>query len=366
MFRVKIKLLNPTTKEVGMTTAYFGRRGATNRMSSIGKHRQSVKRGTKRKYRSLSMDKSDVVGNASSKSKNEDLIMENEVVADSQSAGQIQIDMDIQTTISHEPDESRESTISRIDSYDSYEQQTNCVETIQYILATHRRTAEKMDVDIDCTSQGAQMHRHNKVKDMVRKIVNETPFVHMLSSMAPLQNNIQIPLISRKYEEKFMRECIGLHEKQCSMQEKCECMFIDNEQKFIGIRFPIPNINNEDISSNTMCILCLRKYTLLLYYKTMHAGLDPQVVIQKHGNICNEPGEYAQSAMIFANPNGPVHCMPLPVVAHQRNKYKVVTISGVKYLLQINMNVQNRHHMDPGNDSAQKNKKQNNSGQNFH
>ena len=189
-------------------------------------------------------------------------------------------------------------------------------------------------------------YRHKRVAERVKQIINETPFIHMLSSMAKPHTDIHIPLISRKYEEKFMRACVNMQERPCSMNTKCECMFIDPENAFVGTRFLIPNICGEQVHLNTMCILCLRKHTLLLFYKTMHAGYDPGVVIQRYGNICNEPGEYSQSAMIFANPNGPVQCMPLPIVAHQRNRYTVVRVGGVPHLRQHGVDVKN--YPEPG------------------
>lgn len=189
-------------------------------------------------------------------------------------------------------------------------------------------------------------YRHKRVAERVKQIINETPFIHMLSSMAKPHTDIHIPLISRKYEEKFMRACVNMQERPCSMNTKCECMFIDPENAFVGTRFLIPNICGEQVHLNTMCILCLRKHTLLLFYKTMHAGYDPGVVIQRYGNICNEPGEYSQSAMIFANPNGPVQCMPLPIVAHQRNRYTVVRVGDVPHLRQHGVDVKN--YPEPG------------------
>jgi len=182
--------------------------------------------------------------------------------------------------------------------------------------------------------------RKLRVAECVRQAVNDTPFVQMLSSMAVPKKGMQIPLISRKYEEKFMRACIDPQEKPCSMQQQCEAMFIDAEQAFVCMRFQIPNVHGKKVDDNTLCILCLRKQTLLLFYRTMHAGYDPGVLIQRHGNICNESGEYSRSAMIFANPNGPVQCMPLPIVAHQRNRYKVLNIAGIKHLRQIGVGVQ--------------------------
>ena len=67
------------------------------------------------------------------------------------------------------------------------------------------------------------------------------------------------------------------------------------------------------------------------------AGHNPNAVIQKHGNICNQNGEYHKSAMLICPPNGPVSCMPIPIVAHQRNQYSVVEKAGVHWIKQHNV-----------------------------
>ena len=83
-----------------------------------------------------------------------------------------------------------------------------------------------------------------------------------------------------------------------------------------------------------MCLLCLRKSTHVLFYNILKQGHSTQTVIQKYGNICNEPGEYHPSAMLICPPNGPVHSLPMPIVAHQRNRYSVVHHHGIKYMKQ--------------------------------
>ena len=231
-----------------------------------------------------------------------------------------------------------------------------CVIQILQILDEHqvsalaRSCASSIVDDVNNLAEGIEAQkvqeeqetfntRRHRVAEYVRQAVNDTPFVQMLSSMAVPNKGMQIPLISRKYEEKFMRACIDAQEKPCSMQKQCEAMFINPEQAFVCMRFQIPNVSGKEVENNTLCILCLRKQTLLLFYRTMHAGYDPGVLIQRHGNICNEPGEYSRSAMIFANPNGPIQCMPLPIVAHQRNRYQVLSIAGIKHLRQIGVGV---------------------------
>ena len=39
--------------------------------------------------------------------------------------------------------------------------------------------------------------------------------------------------------------------------------------------------------------------------------------------------------MLVCPPHAPLHCMPRPIMSHQRNKYKVRIAHGVKWLDQI-------------------------------
>lgn len=176
----------------------------------------------------------------------------------------------------------------------------------------------------------------SQLKESLSKLIYNIPFVKQLSNLQVSHKNFQIPIISKQYESRFMRECISSSEKKCSMMEQCECMFIDKNKSFIGTRFLIPGIPDNDLN---MCVICLRKTTQLLYYKSIFHGYDIQRVIQKYGNICNEENEYHPSAMLACNPDGPIHCMPLPIVAHQRNRYEVVEVTGIKYLKQIGVHM---------------------------
>jgi hypothetical protein len=84
----------------------------------------------------------------------------------------------------------------------------------------------------------------------------------------------------------------------------------------------------------------MRQLTQKLYYDLMFDGKSFRFPIQKYGNICNQPNEYAKEAMLFCPVNGPVHAMPFPIVAHQRNRYAVVTNYGIRYLRQFRVSMQ--------------------------
>jgi hypothetical protein len=168
-------------------------------------------------------------------------------------------------------------------------------------------------------------------------ILNDIPFERLLGSIGTLGTVPDVPIITRVYEERFMRESISPDEKDCIMRDNCEGMMIDPANAFVCTQFVIPNISNEH---QGMCVLCLRKTTQLLYYKTIYNGHNVNALIQKYGNICNQPEEYHPSVMLICPPSGPVNTMPVPIVSHQRNRYSVDVISGIKHIRQHKVSMQ--------------------------
>jgi hypothetical protein len=143
-----------------------------------------------------------------------------------------------------------------------------------------------------------------------------------------------VPLVTRAYEESFMRECMLPEDRPCSLGQFCECNFIDREHEFVGVSFVMPDLRSSD---NSMCILCLRKLTQMLFYRLVNGGYKTSHLFQIYGNICDVTGEYHNSAMLVMPKHSAVHSMPLPVVAHQRSKYRVVLRDGKRHLTQLNV-----------------------------
>jgi len=191
-------------------------------------------------------------------------------------------------------------------------------------------------------------------------ILQSVPFVKMMQNIEAPHLTQNIVLVTREYEEKFLRECLTASEQQCVMGTQCECMMLDSEQPFIGVQFVLPdslqqdaNMPNQNMSdfgitldmnpnshvSNEkgMCLLCLRKTTQILFYQSIHRGIHINGIIQKHGNFCNQPGEYHRNAMLICPPQGPIQCMPVPIVAHQRSNYEVVKRQGMHWIVQKNV-----------------------------
>lgn len=201
--------------------------------------------------------------------------------------------------------------------------QCDALRGITKIVDEHMQSAAERTQE-DTTSQ------RDKILS-IESIVSNISFAKLLAQIEPSTASTSIPIVSRKYEENFMRECVQSGERPCIMGAACEGMFLDRSQPFVCVRFTLPNIEN---GTQNMCILCLRKTTQVLFYKTVFHGIDVRCLIQKHGNIANKEGEYGVESMLVCHPNGPVHCMPLPIVAHQRNRYRVVDIGGKKYAKQ--------------------------------
>ena len=220
-------------------------------------------------------------------------------------------------------------------------------------------------------------------------VLSSVPYRDMLESLFGTVSGQtpNLPIITKAYEESFMREtCPG--ERQCAMGSKCECMFIDPNAPFIGVEFNLPSDDVKSLvhkpgsrtsesktseskisesktsesktseSKNSeskmeskldskgesrieskveskLCVLCSRKTTQKLFYDACYSGTRIQGLIQRYGNLCNQPGEYARDCMLICPPSAQWHCLPLPIMSHQRNRYRVQVVAGIKHLQQL-------------------------------
>ena len=152
---------------------------------------------------------------------------------------------------------------------------------------------------------------------------------------------MQVPVVSRMYEEQFMRETLNSSERQCVMGRDCECNFIDKSNPFVGMEFLLPG--EERPANVQMCVLCHRRFVQAMFHDIVFAGKQFMGIIQRYGNICGQDGEYAKEVALICPPNGPTECMPLPSISHQRNKYCIRSIGGVRHIVQCNMSPQDFH-----------------------
>jgi hypothetical protein len=178
-------------------------------------------------------------------------------------------------------------------------------------------------------------------------IMTHVPYAEVLQTMFggnAVQDSACVPVVTRAYEESYMREALSGVESACVMGTNCECQFIDEHNPFTGVQFTLPveafspemlSLGvAEELSQNKLCVLCCRKNTQSLFYEALYNHRAYSACIQLYGNICDRPGEYSKEAMLICPLSGPINNMPIPVVAHQRNRYSVVVHNGVRQLRQ--------------------------------
>jgi hypothetical protein len=187
-------------------------------------------------------------------------------------------------------------------------------------------------------------------------IMTHIPYTDVLEQMFggnDVTDSACVPVVTRAYEESYMRETMDTGEEPCIMGSNCECQFVDEHNPFIGVQFTLPveafssssatNSMIEELSSNKLCVLCCRKNTQSLFYEALYNHRAYTSCIQLYGNICDRPGEYAKEAMLICPLSGPVQNMPLPVVAHQRNRYSIVDYNGIRQLRQHRVGYEDFH-----------------------
>lgn len=166
-------------------------------------------------------------------------------------------------------------------------------------------------------------------------LISRLPFNEMLGQMMMDGNatSTDVPVVTKAYEESFMREPMYADEEPCVCGEQCEARFIDPDQPFVAVQFVLGGLPGD---GPAMCVLCTRRVTQELFYDLVYGGHEMSGLIQRYGVICG-PNEYAKEALLLCPPNGPVHNHPLPSVAHHRHKYVVIVQNNIRYLRQHNV-----------------------------
>ena len=155
-------------------------------------------------------------------------------------------------------------------------------------------------------------------------LLSKTGYKEMLENLfhESAVNAPDVPILSKVYEEGLMRPVQFTGEQACVMGADCECLFIDKKNGFVGVELRF----HHDPPGPQMCVLCSRKTTQKMFYDMcLTGGGGVRGVIQRYGNIFNQPNEYATECMLSCPASGHLHCMPVPVMSHQRNKYTVDT-----------------------------------------
>jgi hypothetical protein len=173
----------------------------------------------------------------------------------------------------------------------------------------------------------------------IHSLISRLPYQQMLNQVFTddASTACSVPVVTRAYEESFMREPIYPHERKCVCGDNCEFNFIDPQMPFTGVEFTLNKDMEENENTETipqMCVLCSRRTTQELFYNMVYNGQRFRGVIQRYGNLCQQPGEYAREVLLICPQNGFTHNMPLPIVAHHRHRYSVYSENGTRYVRQ--------------------------------
>lgn len=163
-------------------------------------------------------------------------------------------------------------------------------------------------------------------------ILTHVSFCEILGNLFHEASNTQIPVVTKLYEESYMREPYQ-DERACVSGSMCECNFIDPSMPFTGVEFLPPG--EPPSSTAQFCVLCSRKITQKLFYDILFTGKEHKGCIQRYGNLCNIPKEYARDCVLICPSHMPMHYMPFPMMSHQRNKYEVYVSNGIRTLRQL-------------------------------
>jgi hypothetical protein len=145
----------------------------------------------------------------------------------------------------------------------------------------------------------------------------------------PGQAAPDVPILCKSYEETFMRQPLP-GERPCAMGDLCECMFIDKASPFVCAELRLPH----DPESAQLCVVCSRAATQKSFYDMCFLGRPIAGIIQRFGSIYGQPGEYAAECMLIPPRALGLANMPVPSVSHQRNRYTVTVLGGLKHLKQ--------------------------------
>jgi hypothetical protein len=208
---------------------------------------------------------------------------------------------------------------------------------VQFQSNLHQTILRRLNNDVPYSGPSSELKLDHILSRVPYKSMLENLFQNVVS-----QEEVEtpsIPILTRAYEESFMRQ--PTHgERPCVMGDLCECTQIDKTCPFVGTELRLPN----DPETPQMCVLCSRSTTQKCFYDMCYLGQPVTAVIQRYGSIYGQPGEYAAEVMLIpSRAIGPVS-MPIPSVSHQRNRYTVVNLGGVKHLKQQRVGFEDFHH----------------------
>jgi hypothetical protein len=208
------------------------------------------------------------------------------------------------------------------------------------ILAAHSETKTRSFIS---PPQNKEVKLLPPILLNIQTLVSRLPYQQMLNQVFTDDTDSSkiIPVVTRVCEESFMREPMYEYERKCVCGDACEFNFIDPNIPFVGVEFIInPDAQHQEPQ---MCVLCSRRTTQEMFYNMVYNGHRFRGFIQRYGNICQQPGEYAREAMLICPQNSSIQNMPLPIVAHHRHRYTVYLQNGTRHVRQHNVYYEDFH-----------------------
>jgi hypothetical protein len=179
------------------------------------------------------------------------------------------------------------------------------------------------------------------VSKSMHQIIGMTGYKSVLAGVdtAQIVYTNELQSVPKAYEDTYLRQAVSAGERECVRGQHCECRFIDGAQPFVGVEYLLPWERSSQ-TANGLCLPCIRAATQALFYDILHSGTQVTGLVQKFYNEHSREGEYKLSAMLFCPPSGPVHNLPMPVMRHQRNFYRVHVKNSVHFMQQVGVDFQ--------------------------
>lgn len=192
------------------------------------------------------------------------------------------------------------------------------------VMVSFLHSLEKLVQDTNYTPN---WHRVNSSHPMLQHLLRTVSNGAMSKPTSLGVKRQDLEEVSKSYEESMLRPPMST-ERACCEQSECEGVLMaredpceDTSKGFVCVEFRTPRcVERGERSTTGMCLLCLRKQTMLRYYNSVANQCDTVVVSQPHRNIVGKVGEYAKEVCIQSR-EGKFDGIVSPFVKHERHHY---------------------------------------------
>jgi hypothetical protein len=219
-------------------------------------------------------------------------------------------------------------------------------ELFEHLIAENNLTAAKGAAASAKLSSGETTpYEFPFIREMLHEAPEKSlPPDSMIAYSKKMRNVVEV--VTRAYEECFLREPHNKLERVCAMGDNCEGLKIDC---ISGLKFPLREFftPNEQHGVETtgklpkehrLCLLCKRTEIAKAFYNILNDGMavKQDAILQDYRNLVGVPGEYCiEDCMVSGSQR--YQGLLDPIVQHRRDLYKIVTVDGVRYLKQYKL-----------------------------